>query len=363
MPDRRTFLLTAAAATTLPLTGCSTEASQDYVDAAAKLREILSETPELVDLVRYASLAPNGHNMQPWVFDLGTQGVRIRPDMTRRTPVVDPDNHHLYVSLGCAADTLLLAAAGRGRPGAMTFDAEDDGYLYIDLGTAPARSNDLFPAIPERQSTRSEYDGRTVPLEDLRALEDAAAIDGVSLTLITDMAKRDQVRDFVIAGNSAQVDDAAFVEELRHAIRFNSEHALQARDGLYVGCSGNPELPRWIGRRMFGLVFTKDSENDKYKTQIDTSPGIAVFTADRADHDHWVRVGRSFQRFALKATALGLRHAHINQPVEVSTVREVFAKWLGAPDMRPDLVIRFGYAPAMPPSLRRSVTEIIDAGA
>ena len=61
-------------------------------------------------------------------------------------------------------------------------------------------------------------------------------------------------------------------------------------------------------------------------------------------------------RFALRATALGLRHAHINQPIEVPAVRREFAQWVGVGRARPDLVVRFGYAPAMPMSLRRRVS-------
>jgi hypothetical protein len=90
-----------------------------------------------------------------------------------------------------------------------------------------------------------------------------------------------------------------------------------------------------------------------------SSAGVAVFVGDKADKDHWVRVGRSFQRFALQATALGIRHAMINQPVEVPGVRRDFAHWLGIGDARPDLVVRFGYASPMPMSTRRPARAII----
>jgi hypothetical protein len=72
-----------------------------------------------------------------------------------------------------------------------------------------------------------------------------------------------------------------------------------------------------------------------------------------------VRVGRSFQRFALQATALGIRHAHVNQAVEVPAVRADLAGWLGIGAARPDLVVRFGYAPPMPMSLRRPVAAVL----
>jgi hypothetical protein len=86
---------------------------------------------------------------------------------------------------------------------------------------------------------------------------------------------------------------------------------------------------------------------------------VAVFIRDKADKNHWVKVGRSFQRFALRATALGIRHALINQPGEVPSVRTGFSHAIGIGDIRPDLVVRFGYAPAMATSMRRPVHSVI----
>jgi hypothetical protein len=200
-----------------------------------------------------------------------------------------------------------------------------------------------------------------VPVEALRELEAAARVEGVSMRLITAPAEREKVLEHVLMGNSAQLDDSAFVAELLAWIRFDPAHALAAADGLYAPCSGNPVLPEWLGRRFFSLVFRKKSENDKYATQLRSSSGVAVFVGDRADREHWIRVGRSFERFALRATALGLRHAHINQPVEVPAVRQEFARWLGIGDTRPDLVVRFGHAPALPMSLRRPVQAVLTA--
>ena len=350
----------AGAASALALSGCS-RGTEAYEVAAAELRAALDAEPALADLVRYATLAANSHNTQPWRFALTQSQVAIAPDLTRRTPVVDPDDHHLWVSLGCAVENLLIAASARGRPGVAAFDASSEGRIVIDLGRGPADAGALFAAIPERQSTRSVYDGNPLTADELRQLEAVAAVDGVSLQLITDADAKAAVRDFVIAGNSAQIGDPAFVAELKLWIRFDVGHALKTRDGLYSGCSGNPSMPAWIGNAIFPWVLNADTVNDKYAAQIDSSAGIAVFTADAADPDHWVRVGRSLQRFALQATALGIRHAYVNQPVEVIDLRAEFASWLGAPEARPDLVIRFGRAPAMPWSLRRRADAVIGA--
>jgi hypothetical protein len=42
---------------------------------------------------------------------------------------------------------------------------------------------------------------------------------------------------------------------------------------------------------------------------------------------------------------LGLKHAFVNQPVEVASLRPELAALVGMTGRRPDLVMRFGYGP------------------
>jgi nitroreductase len=72
------------------------------------------EASLLKEMVRDATLAPSGHNTKCWRFRIENRAIAILPDFSRRTPVVDPDDHHLYVSLGCAAENLALAAGAYG---------------------------------------------------------------------------------------------------------------------------------------------------------------------------------------------------------------------------------------------------------
>lgn len=66
------------------------------------------------ELVRYATLAANGHNTQPWKFVIKDKLIEIHPDYTRRLPVVDPQDRELWISLGCALENLLLAGRAAG---------------------------------------------------------------------------------------------------------------------------------------------------------------------------------------------------------------------------------------------------------
>lgn len=332
---------------------------RDYQDRAARIRAVLSGQPDLPELVRYATLAASGHNTQPWRFRLHSDRIDILPDVSRRTPAVDPDDHHLFVSLGCAAENLAIAAAATGRPGELTIDPADDAGATYRFSSGPPQSLALFDAIPKRQSTRLDYDGRPVPAADLDALREAASTPGVEMALITDRARIDRIRDLVLQGNGTQLADAAFVRELKHWIRFNARAAMMTGDGLFAAASGTPSLPTWLGNVMFDLVFTAAAENEKYARQMNSSAGVAVFVADRADREHWIKVGRACQRFALAATGLGLKLAFVNQPVEVPGLRPELAALIGAPDKRPDLVMRFGYGPSLPFSPRRPVEAVL----
>jgi hypothetical protein len=310
------------------------------------------------ELVRYATLAPSSHNTQCWTFSLAPGAITILPDLGRRCPAVDPDDHHLFVSLGCAAENLVLAARAHGLRSEVAFDAPR-GAVQVALVAAPAVESPLFQAIPHRQCTRAEYDGQPLAAAELKALEAAGTTDTVRVQLLTDKPALETVLGFVLQGNSAQMRDPAFVRELKAWVRFSESQAVRAGDGLFAKSSGNPTLPSWLGGLLFDIVFTESSENDKYARQLRSSAGVAVFSANQAGPASWVEVGRAYERFALQATALGIRNAHVNMPVEVAALRAPFAAAIGLGASRPDLVVRVGRGPLLPPSLRRPVRSVI----
>lgn len=361
--NRRTVLIGAGTAIAVAGAGAGSfiwgvGSMADYDDAAARLRAGLGEHPDLRAVIRHATLAANSHNTQPWRFGARDRSIAIFPDPARRTPAVDPDDHHLYVSLGCAAENLAIAAQATGRQGEL--DVEPGGAsVRYDFVPGNASTTPLLDAIPRRQSTRAVYDGRPVSPADLSRLAEAGTLPGVSLVILTERSRIDPVRDLVLAGNSAQMADPAFMRELKQWLRFNPRTALATSDGLFSATSDNPVLPTWLGRLALDLFFSADAENEKYARQIASSAGLAIFVGDRADKEHWIRVGRACQRFALTATSLGLKHAFINQPVEVPNLRGELARLIGEPGKRPDIVMRFGYGPTLPYSLRRPVEAII----
>jgi hypothetical protein len=92
---------------------------------------------------------------------------------------------------------------------------------------------------------------------------------------------------------------------------------------------------------------------------IASSAGVAVFVTEDDGPAAWVEAGRCYERFALQATALGIRNAFINQPIEVPSVRPRFERWLDLQGERAQLMVRFGRGPQMPFSIRRPLDDVV----
>ena len=369
--SRRNFLqlggVAAASLAIAPLlAGCD---SADYEAAANEARRPAPEaSADLRELVRLATLAPSGHNTQPWKFRLEARIIRLYPDLTRRVPVVDPDNRELWISLGSALENLLVAAARFGYQAETTYHlaGTPDDHIAVALqktGPIPTGRAALFEAIPLRQSTRSAYDGQPVPGSELRQLEAAATGPDVTPLLFTGAAAMQPLLEYVVAGNEQQLSNDDFKQELVRWLRFNDREALASRDGLLSRSSGNPSLPRWVANFFIGGSLKPAAQSEKDVLHIRSSADLLLFTSIENDPAAWLEIGRAHERFALLATTLNLKCAYLNQPCEVPAVRAQVQSQLSLNGAFPQLLMRFGHGPAMPRSLRRPVGEMLLAAA
>jgi len=315
-------------------------------------------------LIYYATLAPSGHNTQPWKFSIEDNVIRIFPDFERRLPVVDPDDYALYISLGCALENLIIAVKQHGMSSTIDYFPPDEKSECLRVTLSPnggTSDEDLFNAIPFRQSNRSLYDKKEIPEDHIQKLIESSIFDTVFVkTFDPNKQESEPIIDLVKEGNRIQFNDRQFLEELLYWIRFTKKEVNIRKDGLTAEVMGFPFVPRWLGRFILKTFAKPDSEASKSEKQIRSSSLLMLFISKKYDKIHWVDLGRCFERIALTATSLGLAHAHLNMPCEVEPVRKNLSSHLELNhDEQPLLLIRFGYTEERPRSPRRPTEEVI----
>jgi len=312
---------------------------------------------KMLELVRYATLAANGHNTQPWKFAIKENAIEIHPDYSRRLPVVDPHDRELWISLGCALENLLVAARAIGYAPEVTYPDTVD-FIHVRLATDSPQNDPLFDAIPVRQNTRSKYDNQRINSGDLDRIQAMSLEPGVDFRLFTSLADLELVLEYVNQGNLSQYAEKIFLDELNHWLRFNKKEALSKSDGLYTRCTGNPEVPRWIGQLFVeGAKPQQQAVMDSKKLR--SSPFAILVSSEVDDKVSWVRVGQVYERIALKLTSLNIKSAFINQPIEVAQIRSQFPNAFDLRNSLPQLLFRVGNANPMPRSLRRPVEQVL----
>lgn len=270
------------------------------------------------------------------------------------------DDHHLYATLGCALENVVIAAKACGLKAAVDMSRPTDGIL-VKFSCCEPEKSPLFDAILNRQCTRGLYDGTIVADEDLNSLKHAATGNGVYAIFVTEKEKIKEVLHYITIANTMQIENKDFVTELKKWIRFSNTDALKNCDGLFSTCMGSPSAPKWLGSLIFRMVFHPKEETAKVRKLVDSSAGIAIFVSENNDAQHWIEAGRCYEHFALRATTLGIKNSFLNMPVEEASVRPALASSLGFKNgSRPDFVVRFGKGVAMPKSLRRPLEEVIE---
>ena len=164
------------------------------------------------------------------------------------------------------------------------------------------------------------------------------------------------VVDYVAQGNLRQYADKAFVDELLAWLRFNKKEALSSLDRLYSAVRAT---------RKCRIGWGGCSSRARSRSSRPTRHGEAAQLGRRGGG----RIGRRRQG-RLGAHGPGLRtpgvaddragyQIGLPEPADRSG-RAAFAipKRVGAGRGRAELLVRYGYAAALPRSLRRPVEEV-----
>lgn len=276
-------------------------------------------------VVLAAALAPSSHNTQPWRFRVHPDGIDIVGDRDRTMGQADPRLRELHVSLGCAAENALLAAAAAGTP--MSFEIGSDGpgahFAALrfaspgdDLGADPR----LAAAIPLRRTNRGPYDAtRAVPpadLDDLGALA-SKGIRAMWLSTPSDLAR---FRDLSVSATEAHIADRSIQRASHRWYRMSRADAERHRDGITVSGANLPA----IASVLMGLFpptpesFDTGWTEATRDTHCGTAPAVGLLVADATDdRTAWVEAGRTYERIQLAATLRGIATHPISQALTI----------------------------------------------
>lgn len=283
-------------------------------------------------LLRYAILAPSTHNSQPWAFAVDGGTVDVYADESRWLEVADPDGRELYVSVGCAVENLVVAAAHFGFEATVDVAPETDPSLAarVTLREADPSPAGLFPAITERRTNHGVYEDRPLPVEFVDRLGAAADEPGVELYLVDDEATREELAELQARADERLFEDPAYREELGHWI---GSGALGAR---------------WLTARIGQLAVTHldlgDREAKKNSKLVTSAPAMALLTTDANDRAAQVEAGRTFERAWLFATVEGVAVHPMNQIRQVSDLKRELVERLDLADRSLQVLFRLGYA-------------------
>ena len=295
-------------------------------------------------------LAPSSHNTQPWKFATRNYKLLILADPSRWLQAADREGRELYISIGCALENLMIAAAHFGYGCEIEYFPSDDhrdAVAKIGLvppSRIPLHHPELFHAITTRTTNRGAYDSRPLLEHHVRLLQSCGEPD-IGIELRGDEAMKSAVDELVRWADEKQYGRPDYRRELGHSIgqgAFGSSWPA-AKIGQALVSHFN------IGR----LAARADAR------ALHSAPLVGLLSSTLDDRLSQVRVGQVFERIALTASGLSIQLQPLSQIVEVRTLRGLIADLFGVTTGYPQHLFRVGYSqPAVPRSPRRTLEEV-----
>lgn len=314
-------------------------------------------------MIGYATLAPSGHNTQPWLFATGPDWVDVVADRTRALPVVDPLDRELAISCGAAIGTFEAAARRFSLQTTVEIspDSEFSDHLVRITVTEGSQPDDseiaLFNAIKSRRTDRSAYFMEDLPDDLMPKCRNIVESLGVNVQFFDDGPSVEAIASLVAEGDRLQFDDPSFRRELASWVHSSR---LGSRDGMSGTGFGMPDVLAPAARfviRTFDLGDNVAAADEK--KILAGSPAVAHLTSNSDTVEDWLNTGRALAGMLLKLTSMGYTASYLNQPIEVAALRPKLAEASGAGGY-PQVLLRVGRSAGTPaPSARRKMADVL----
>lgn len=309
-------------------------------------------------LLRYAVLAPSGHNTQPWTFRITEAGIEVYADYTRRMPVADPNDRELLISIGAAIFNLRVAAAHFGFETSVLYGPADNEQMPVALVTlretcdTEQQLRRLFPSIPRRRTCRNDFERREIEPDALDAVcETVESVDTLHFIVPHDRA---HTAALVEKADRLLMSDERWRDELAKWVRPNE---ASAGDGISADAFGIPGPISALAPHLIRTVDAGAVRGKQDRQFVEHASGLVVITGNDETFA-LIRTGETLEHFLLTLTSLGVQYAFLNQVCQVPQLRKELWDLLRTPQP-PQLLLRIGYGKDLRrPMPRRAVGTV-----
>jgi hypothetical protein len=316
-------------------------------------------TEKLRFLLGYAVLAPSSHNSQPWRFRIDRDCVELYEDVSRALPVVDPQRRELLISCGAALQFLLIALRRFGVGARLEPRAEaGPGPLarVCVAGSAPDAHEDeaLVRAMTLRRTNRAAFEQRPIPAAVLGRLEEAAREFDTALIQIPAGSEREEAAALIEEATRVQFADPAYRAELA---RWMTSNRGGRPDGMPGYAHGLGDIPSLLGPLLMRRINLGMGQAAKDRQKALDAPVLALLSTPADGRSDALRAGQALALILLRARVEGIWASFFNAPVELPVTRRRLSRLVE--DGAPQLLLRLGYAPAVRPTPRRAVDDVV----
>jgi hypothetical protein len=350
----------AAGATSYLLSDKSNLLRED-IKPADNTNEILK--PDEKQILFLASLAPSGHNTQPWFVQyLAPFHWMIGNDKSKWLPAVDPVQRETILSIGAFLQNLEYAAGSFGYFcdwNLLAATNQDERVLEVKLIKAASNSSFDIAKLKNRRTVRSDFLSDVLKKEDLEYLVNS---EPEWIHYLPSAGKESQfIKEQTIEANRLQSYRDPAQQELANWIRFSSKDAEKYRDGLTTASMEIEGISGWVVRNFYGKdnVMKNDFRErgiDNVKKQVSESAGWILITSKDETVATLLETGRRMQRLFLKVREKSIAIHPMTQILEESSTRQTLNQSIGI-SKNVQFILRTGYLKNYPPpvSLRRPV--------
>lgn len=320
-------------------------------------------TPDQRQIAYLASLAPSGHNTQPWMIRfIEPLHWIICNDKRKWLPAVDPMQRETILSIGAFIQNLEYAAHSLGYRCEFSLMAntnQDENVMEVKLIRSGSKLRYNAERIVQRRTVRSNILSVDLRAEDVKLLIDNEP-DLIHFIPRTDKAYH-VLNEQTIESNKIQSYREPAQKELADWIRFSSKDAELYRDGLSTGSMEIEGIAGWLVRNFYGKsnVMAKSFRDQNIKQvekQVASSAGWFLITSKDASVGSLIETGRRMQRLFLKVREKNIAIHPMTQILEEPSIHQSFNVSVGIIDPV-QFILRTGYVKKYPDpvSLRRPV--------